>query len=171
MGCIGIELLYIKLIFYQPSDLLVSYPEMWTTPVVNQTNKWSLIESFHFPDVIHTVGPIVHGPGANVVHREYLQSCYATSLRRVLDHNKRNRAKLEAKKRRQEASKGDANVRGSGDGASKDEKEEASANGKQIAEEEGGSDILKSLRYDFEAPEPLIRSIAFPCISTGVYGM
>ncbi|XP_063958099.1 ADP-ribose glycohydrolase MACROD1-like [Lytechinus pictus] len=118
--------------------------------------------------VLHTVGPIVYGnPSLN--HREALTSCYATCLQQILEHNKNNRSKMEAARRKRDAAKGDGKSRDETDTKEKESKEDASANGRQASEEEGDSDY-KTLQEDLETAEPLIRSVAFPCISTGVYG-
>ncbi|XP_071482004.1 ADP-ribose glycohydrolase MACROD1-like, partial [Diadema antillarum] len=114
--------------------------------------------------VLHTVGPIVNGPTASANHRESLTSCYVTCLQRILEHNKSNRAKLEARKKKEAKDKSSGGGEDAGRG-------DSSANGKPAVEEDrGGSDILRLLRHDLEMMEPLIRSVAFPCISTGVYG-
>lgn len=119
-------------------------------------------------DVLHTVGPMVYGqPSTN--HREDLTSCYATCLHQILEHNKHNRSKQESAKRKQDAGKGDRGTGDEKDAKEKESKEEDSANGRQASEEEGDSNF-KTLQEDLETVEPLIRSVAFPCISTGVYG-
>ncbi|XP_784605.2 ADP-ribose glycohydrolase MACROD1 [Strongylocentrotus purpuratus] len=118
--------------------------------------------------VLHTVGPMVYGqPMTN--HREDLTSCYATCLHQILEHNKHNRSKLESAKRKEDAGKGDEGTEDEKDDKEKESKEDASANGRQASEEEGDSNF-KTLQEDLETVEPLIRSVAFPCISTGVYG-
>ncbi|XP_071834504.1 ganglioside-induced differentiation-associated protein 2-like isoform X2 [Apostichopus japonicus] len=94
--------------------------------------------------VVHTVGPKCHSPDSVVSHHSemLLTSCYRTCLDKVLEHNEFNKR--------------------SPDTASKDEERP----GVSAKDDDSNASISKRLQR-FEPP---IRSIAFPCISTGIYG-